>query len=82
MSQAGPPGESGVPGRQTGTVVWFSETKGYGFLRDTTGKEVFVHFSNVASEGFKTLKDGEDVEFTVEVGPQGKPQAVNVMKLG
>lgn len=63
---------------QTGTVKWFNEAKGYGFLsRDDGGKDVFVHFSAIAGEGFKTLAEGARVEFEVEQGQKG-PQAGNV----
>ena len=62
---------------QTGTVKWFNESKGYGFIEREGGKDVFVHFSAIQSEGFKNLNEGQKVEFTVEKGPKG-PQATNV----
>jgi len=62
----------------TGTVKWFNETKGFGFITPEDGsKDVFVHFSAIASEGFRTLAEGQQVSFDVEDGPKG-PQAVNV----
>lgn len=62
----------------TGTVKWFNESKGFGFITTEDGsKDVFVHFSAIASEGFRTLNEGQQVSFDVENGPKG-PQAVNV----
>ncbi|MBU2918537.1 cold-shock protein [Psychrosphaera sp. F3M07] len=67
--------------KTTGVVKWFNEEKGFGFLtQDEGGKDVFVHFRSIASEGFKTLKDGQRVEFNVEDGQKG-PQAANVVVL-
>lgn len=61
-----------------GTVKWFNETKGFGFITPAdNGKDVFVHFSAISTEGFKTLKEGQKVSFGVEQGKKG-PQAVNV----
>lgn len=60
-----------------GTVKWFNEGKGYGFITPDEGPDVFVHFSAIMSEGFKTLAEGQRVEFDVEQGPKG-PQAKNV----
>jgi CspA family cold shock protein len=61
----------------TGTVKWFNETKGYGFIAQEDGPDVFVHFSAIQGDGFKTLTDGQMVEFTVTDGQKG-PQAENV----
>ena len=62
----------------TGTVKWFNESKGFGFITPDDGsKDVFVHFSAIASEGFRTLAEGQQVSFIVEDGPKG-PQATNV----
>ena len=62
----------------TGTVKWFNESKGFGFISPDDGsKDVFVHFSAIASEGFRTLAEGQQVTFDVENGPKG-PQAANV----
>jgi CspA family cold shock protein len=62
----------------TGTVKWFNESKGFGFISPSDGgKDVFVHFSAIASEGFRTLAEGQSVTFDVEDGPKG-PQATNV----
>ena len=60
-----------------GTVKWFNDKKGFGFLSREDGDDVFVHFTNVQGEGFKTLREGDTVEFEVQDGAKG-PQAVNV----
>ena len=60
-----------------GTVKWFSDKKGYGFIENDDGGDVFVHFSAINSEGFRTLAEGQQVTFDVEDGPKG-PQASNV----
>ncbi len=60
-----------------GTVKWFNEKKGFGFLSQDNGGDVFVHHTGITGEGFKTLREGEPVEFEVKQGPKG-PQAVNV----
>ena len=64
----------------TGTVKWFNADKGYGFITVDNGDEVFVHFSEIQGEGFKTLEEGQKVEFEVTHGNRG-PQASNVQKL-
>ena len=61
----------------TGTVKWFNESKGFGFIEQESGDDVFVHFSEIQGEGFKTLTDGQAVEFEVTQGPKGA-QASNV----
>ena len=66
---------------QQGTVKWFNAKKGYGFISDEEGKDVFVHFSALNMDGIKELKDGERVEFEVVEGEKG-PQAANVVRLG
>ncbi|CEP66965.1 Cold shock, CspA [Moorella glycerini] len=63
-----------------GKVKWFSPEKGYGFIEKEDGKDVFVHFSAIQGEGFKTLAEGQAVEFDIVEGPRG-PQAANVIKL-
>ncbi|WP_406677578.1 cold shock domain-containing protein [Moorella sp. ACPs] len=63
-----------------GKVKWFSPEKGYGFIEKEDGKDVFVHFSAIQGEGFKTLTEGQAVEFDIVEGPRG-PQAANVIKL-
>jgi cold shock protein len=62
-----------------GKVKWFNEVKGYGFITLDDGKDVFVHYSAITGEGFRTLHEGDAVEFEVTDGPKG-PQAVNVTK--
>lgn len=61
----------------TGKVKWFDGKKGYGFIIGEDGKEIFVHFSGIVKEGFKSLDEGQRVEYDVEEGPKG-PQAANV----
>lgn len=63
--------------RIIGTVKWFNGSKGYGFIEREGGKDVFVHFSAIQSDGFRNLNEGQKVEFEVEQGPKG-PQAANV----
>ncbi|WP_238649348.1 cold shock domain-containing protein [Paenibacillus piscarius] len=63
-----------------GTVKWFNAEKGYGFLQVEGGEDVFVHFSAIQGDGFKTLDEGQAVEFDVTEGNRG-PQAANVVKL-
>ena len=63
-----------------GTVKWFNNQKGYGFISDGNGNDVFVHYSGIKAEGFKSLEEGAAVEFEVVDGDKG-PQAVNVSKL-
>lgn len=63
-----------------GTVKWFNDAKGFGFLEQETGEDVFVHFSAIRGEGFKSLAEGDRVIFDVAKGPKGL-QAANVMKL-
>ena len=65
--------------RTKGKVKWFSDTKGYGFIEQEDGADVFVHFSAISQEGFKTLAEGEEVEFDITEGDKG-PQAANVVK--
>ncbi|HJL60580.1 MAG TPA: cold-shock protein [Pseudomonadales bacterium] len=64
----------------TGRVKWFDEKKGFGFIEREEGNDVFVHFRAINSDGFKTLSEGQEVEFEVEQGQKG-PQAANVQLL-
>lgn len=63
-----------------GKVKWFNQEKGFGFIEREGGDDVFVHFSAIQEEGFKTLAEGQEVEFEIVEGPRG-PQAANVVKL-
>ena len=63
-----------------GTVKWFNAEKGYGFISQESGDDVFVHFSAIQGKGFKNLEEGQSVSFEIEEGPRGK-QASNVTKL-
>ncbi len=65
---------------KTGTVKWFNAKKGYGFISDENGDDIFVHFSALNMSGFKVLEEGDKVEFEVVEGEKG-PQAANVTKL-
>lgn len=69
----------GVTLSMNGTVKWFNETKGYGFITSDDGQDVFVHYSGIAGEGFKTLQADDRVEFEVSEGPKGL-QAINVIR--
>ena len=68
--------ESGV---LKGVVKWFNDAKGFGFIEHTSGRDVFVHYSVITTEGFKTLKDGETVEYELKEGPKGL-QASKVLR--
>jgi len=63
--------------RTTGTVKWFNSSKGYGFISQENGEDVFVHFQSIKSDGYKTLNENDKVEFTVTEGQKG-PQAADV----
>ena len=65
--------------RQTGTVKWFNDDKGFGFIQQESGPDVFVHFSAIGGDGFKSLSENDKVEFEVTEGPKG-PQAANVTR--
>ena len=64
----------------TGTVKWFDDAKGFGFIEQESGPDVFAHFSAIAGDGFKSLAEGQKVEFTVTQGKKG-PQAENIVPL-
>ncbi len=64
-----------------GTVKWFNDTKGYGFIQSDEGQDVFVHQSEIVSEGFRTLNEGSRVQFEMTQGPKG-PKAVQVKPIG
>lgn len=66
---------------ERGRVKWFSNEKGYGFIEREGGEDVFVHYSSIDQEGFKTLDEGQEVEFEIVQGTRG-PQAANVRKIG
>jgi len=72
-------GENAVS-REQGTVKWFNASKGYGFIQRQTGEDVFVHFSAIQMDGYKSLNEGQAVEFEVKKGPKGL-QAENVTNL-
>lgn len=63
-----------------GTVKWFNNKKGYGFITPEEGEDVFVHFSAIQDEGYKSLEEGQQVEFEIKDGPKGK-EAANVVKI-
>jgi CspA family cold shock protein len=66
-----------MAGRENGIVKWFNASKGFGFIERDNGKDVFVHYSEISSTGYRSLEEGQRVEFTVTDGPKG-PQAQNV----
>jgi len=57
--------------RRSGKVKWFNETKGYGFIKQESGKDIFVHYSEIQGDGYRTLNEGEEVEFETREGPKG-----------
>src|ERR1700744_1222855 len=69
----------GVPVKEQGVVKWFNGAKGYGFIQRSTGEDVFVHFSAIQENGYKTLNEGEGVEFECQQGPKGL-NAANVIR--
>jgi CspA family cold shock protein len=65
---------------EQGIVKWFNNSKGFGFIKRKTGEDVFVHYKTISGDGYRTLKEGDKVEFEVETGPKGL-QAVKVIKI-
>ena len=63
-----------------GTIKWFNEKKGFGFIQQDNGQDIFVHYSSIAGDGFKTLAEGQRVKFDIEEGEKG-PKAINVTKI-
>ena len=63
-----------------GKVKWFNEKKGYGFIETEEGNDLFVHYSDIQGDGFKTLREGDEVEFEIAESPKGK-KAINVTKI-
>lgn len=80
-SNVSAPAPQTIGGRQQGAVKWFNESKGFGFIRDASGEDIFVHFSAIQGDGFRTLQEGENVEFDVVPGAKGR-QAANVRRIG
>ena len=68
-------------GKPTGLVKWFNEAKGFGFIADDSGEDIFVHFSAIQCEGFKVLNEGDRVEYDIVPGNKGK-QAANLIRIG
>ncbi len=77
---AAPAQDNAMSGREVGTVKWFNPAKGYGFIERESGDDVFVHFSEINAEGYRTLAEGQRVEFTVAEGAKGM-QATSVVAL-
>lgn len=67
--------------QNVGKVAWFNNAKGFGFLTHEGGPDVFVHYSAIEMEGYHSLKEGDEVEFDIETGTSGKPQAAKVSKV-
>lgn len=67
--------------REQGVVKWFNDSKGFGFIQRSTGEDIFVHFRSIQGEGYRSLREGQNVEFVVTEGPKGL-QAEEVTKLG
>ncbi len=63
-----------------GTIKWFNEKKGYGFIQQDNGQDIFVHYTSITGDGFKTLAEGQRVKFDIEEGAKG-PKAINVEKI-
>lgn len=81
VSVAAGPSTENTMAQHVGTVVWFNSSKGYGFLRTESGAEVFCHYSAIEAGGYRSLSEGQRVEFEVAKGKTGRDQAVNVRVL-
>ncbi len=79
-AEQNPANDNLEPCNNKGVVKWFNDAKGFGFIQHNDGKDVFVHFSTICTEGFKTLKDGEEVEYEFHEGPKGL-QATRVVRV-
>ena len=66
--------------RHKGKVIWFNNAKGYGFVSRDGAPDVFVHYTQIQQDGYKSLQEGDNVEFEIEPGPSGRPQASKVLK--
>jgi len=77
-TEAQPAPSAGAGGREVGTVKWFDSTKGYGFIVRDSGEDIFVHFSAIKGEGYRTLEEGARVEFAIGQGKKG-PAAIDVL---
>lgn len=64
--------------KEKGKVIWFNSSKGFGFIHRQSAPDIFVHFSGIVAEGYRTLNENDLVEFEIETGPKQKPQAINV----
>ena len=64
----------------SGTIKWFNNAKGYGFIGRSTGADVFIHYSSIQTDGYKSLKEGDEIDFDIVDGDSGRPQAANVMR--
>ncbi len=80
LGAAGAGGAFGRHGHSQGAVKWFNESKGFGFIQDDSGEDIFVHFAAIQADGFRTLAEGDRVEYDIVPGAKGK-QAANVTRI-